>query len=76
MDIPAYQLRAGMYIAGRFTLFGLVADINFQMNTDGVQLRTALDFSAVRTGPVWFRVLCIVRYNLNQAWAMKERAAQ
>jgi hypothetical protein len=36
-----------MYVAGRLSLFGLVADVNFQMNTDGVMLRTNVDFSAV-----------------------------
>lgn len=48
VNLPKYGLRAGMFISGRFNIFGLLADVDFQMNTDGVQLKTNLDFSAVR----------------------------
>lgn len=49
--LPAYNLQAGMFIAGRFNLYALQADVTFKMNTDGLRLQASLDFSAVR--PIW-----------------------
>ena len=41
------DLRAGLYVQGNLTLYGLKSYVQFSMDSNGVQLATSLDFSAV-----------------------------
>lgn len=45
--IPQHKLQAGMFVAGRLNLYGLKADVAFQMTTGGVQLQASVNFSEV-----------------------------